>query len=245
MSYHAFAAYYDRLMEQVDYRRRAQYFNAILKQHLGAVEKPILLDLACGTGSLSVELSRLGYDVIGVDGSADMLSEAAPKGTESVLWLCQDFCSLDLYGTVDAAVCALDSLNHLTDEAALETAIGRVALFTAPGGVFVFDVNTPYKHREVLGQNTFVYDLGDLYCVWQNTTDETLLTEITLDFFVREESLYARDGESFCERGYEHETLAGILDRAGFELLAVYAGDTFEPVGETTQRAVYVARRRG
>ena len=120
-----------------------------------------------------------------------------------------------------------------------------MALFTAPGGVFVFDVNTPYKHREILGQNTFVYDLGDLYCVWQNATDDTLLTEITLDFFVREKTLYAREGESFCERGYSHDTLAGILDRAGFELLAVYAGDTFDPVGETTQRAVYVARRRG
>lgn len=132
MPYHAFAAYYDRLMEQVDYRRRAQYFDSVIRQHLSVAEKPILLDLACGTGSLSVELSRLGYDVIGVDGSADMLSEAASKGAGEILWLCQDFSSLDLYGTVDAAVCALDSLNHITDETALEAAIGRVALFTAP-----------------------------------------------------------------------------------------------------------------
>ena len=139
MPYHAFAAYYDRLMEQVDYRRRAQYFDSVIRQHLSVAEKPILLDLACGTGSLSVELSRLGYDVIGVDGSADMLSEAASKGAGEILWLCQDFSSLDLYGTVDAAVCALDSLNHITDETALEAAIGRVALFTvrAAGGYLV------------------------------------------------------------------------------------------------------------
>ena len=88
MPYHAFAAYYDRLMEQVDYRRRAQYFDSVIRQHLSVAEKPILLDLACGTGSLSVELSRLGYDVIGVDGSADMLSEAASKGAGEILWLC-------------------------------------------------------------------------------------------------------------------------------------------------------------
>lgn len=208
-------------------------------------EKPILLDLACGTGSLSVELSRLGYDVIGVDGSADMLSEAASKGAGEILWLCQDFSSLDLYGHGGrGGLRARQPQPHHRRDGA-RGRDRRVALFTAPGGVFVFDVNTPYKHREILGQNTFVYDLGDLYCVWQNATDDTLLTEITLDFFVREKTLYAREGESFCERGYSHDTLAGILDRAGFELLAVYAGDTFDPVGETTQRAVYAARRRG
>ena len=186
MAYQAFASYYDRLIgNEVDYRARARYFDALIRRYADTPEQNLLLDLACGTGSLSVELSAIGYDVIGVDASAEMLAEAAAKGRGKILFLCQAFDTLDLYGTVGAVVCALDSLNHITDAAALEAAFARVALFTAPGGVFVFDVNTPYKHREILADNTFVYDLGDLFCVWQNTTDASLQTEIALDFFLR------------------------------------------------------------
>ena len=164
MAYQAFASYYDRLIgNEVDYRARARYFDALIRRYADTPEQNLLLDLACGTGSLSVELSAIGYDVIGVDASAEMLAEAAAKGRGKILFLCQAFDTLDLYGTVGAVVCALDSLNHITDAAALEAAFARVALFTAPGGVFVFDVNTPYKHREILADNTFVYDLGDLF----------------------------------------------------------------------------------
>lgn len=245
MAYQTFAAYYDRLMgDEVDYRARARYFDALIRRYADTPEQKLLLDLACGTGSLSVELCALGYDVIGVDASADMLAEAAAKGRGKILFLCQTFDTLDLYGTVGAAVCALDSLNHITDAVALQAAFARVALFTAPGGVFVFDVNTPYKHRQILADNTFVYDLDDLFCVWQNTTDESLLTEITLDFFVRSGAHYTRESERFCERAYAHETLVELLERTGFDLCAVYAGDTFDPPGETAQRAVYIAKRR-
>ena len=245
MPYSVFATYYDRLTEEVHYRERAQYFDTIIRQHLDVTDETILLDLACGTGSLSVELSALGYDVIGVDGSADMLSEAVSKPSERpILWLCQDFGALDLYGTIDVAVCALDSLNHITDPELLRTAFQRVALFTGPGGLFIFDVNTPYKHREVLGNQTFVYDLDDLYCVWQNTTDEDLRTEISLDFFIRRGRTYTRESEQFAERAWPHEQLSELLDQMGYDLLAVYAGDSFRPVGECDQRAVYVARRR-
>lgn len=247
MSYSgAFAAFYDRLTKEIDYGRRAQYFDKIIRQHLAVTGETILLDLACGTGSLSVRLSGLGYDVIGVDGSADMLSEAVSKdsGGRRILYLCQPMDRLDLFGTVDAAVCALDSVNHITDPILLEKAFSRVSLFTVPGGLFIFDVNTEYKHRRILGGNTFVYDLDDIYCVWQNTTDEMLLTEISLDFFVRRGKSYFRESERFFERAYPHGQLCGLLDKTGYELLAVYAGDTFEPVEETTQRAVYVARKK-
>ena len=244
MAYTSFAAYYDRLTGEIDYRRRARYFDSLIRRRLPVDESTILLDLACGTGSLSREFARLGYDVIGVDGSEEMLSEAFCKNAGGrVLYLCQDLCALDLYGTVDVTVCALDSLNHLTELETLERAVGRVSLFTAPGGLFLFDVNTPYKHREVLGQNTFVYDLDDLFCVWQNATDEHLLTEITLDFFVRRGKTYTRESERFFERGYTRRELEGVLERAGFTLLAVYAGDTEEPLGETDQRAVYLAQK--
>lgn len=208
-------------------------------------EKPILLDLACGTGSLSVELSRLGYDVIGVDGSADMLSEAASKGAGEILWLCQDFSSLDLYGTVDAAVARSTASTTSPTRRRSRPRSGGGPLHRA-GGVFVFDVNTPYKHREILGQNTFALRPRGASTAYGRTPPTTPCSPRSRSTFSygRKPSTRGR-GESFCERGYSHDTLAGILDRAGFELLAVYAGDTFDPVGETTQRAVYAARRRG
>ena len=245
MAYQTFAAYYDRLTEEIDYAKRAAYFDQLIRKYLAVDEKTILLDLACGTGSLSVELCRLGYDVIGVDGSAEMLCEAYGKQSERpILYLCQPMDRLDLYGTVDITICALDSLNHLADPDQLERTIKRVALFTAPGGLFLFDVNTPYKHREILGNQTFVYDLDDLYCVWQNTTDENLVTEISLDFFVRQGDCYFRESEHFLERCYSREYLAEELEKVGFRLLGVYRGDALEPLGEKDQRAVFLAQKR-
>lgn len=243
-SYHTFAAYYDRLTQEVDYPRRAAYFDQLIRQYLTVDESTILLDLACGTGSLSVEFAQLGYDVIGVDASYDMLSEAQQKpSVRPVLYLCQPLQKLDLFGTVDVAVCALDSLNHITNPRELERALGRVSLFTIPGGLLLFDVNTPYKHREVLGNHTFVYDLDDLYCVWQNTTDQQLLTEISLDFFVRQQGVYHRESEHFFERCYPQEQLEEMLERTGYQLLAVYGADTQRPLEENDQRAVYLARK--
>ncbi|MCI8650158.1 MAG: class I SAM-dependent methyltransferase [Anaerotruncus sp.] len=240
----AFAAYYDRLTGEIDYPARARYFDRLIRQRLAVNRQTILLDLACGTGSLTCELARLGYDMIGVDGSSEMLSEAlAKKQKERVLFLCQPMEQLDLYGTIDAAVCALDSLNHITSPQVLEQVFQRVSLFTVPGGVFVFDTNTPYKHRELLGNHTYVYDLEDVYCVWQNTTDEALRTEITLDFFVRDEDVYYREEEQFFEQCYTQTQLEEILKRTGFALEAVYAGDTERPLEQQDQRAVYVARK--
>lgn len=247
MSYHVFAAYYDQLMKEVDYRQRAQYFNEIIRQHIEVTDKTILLDLACGTGNLSTELCGLGYDVIGVDASPDMLSEAMSKnmGIKRILYLCQDSAELDLYGTIDVTVCALDSLNHITDPEKLKNTFEKVSLFTAPGGLFLFDVNTEYKHREVLGNQTFVYDLDDLFCVWQNSTDENLLTEISLDFFVQQgNNTYERQSERFFERAWTQKHLCDLLELTEFELLAIYEGDTFQPVHEKSQRAVIVARKK-
>ena len=247
MSYGIFAFYYDRLTENIDYKARAEYFNQIIRQYITVTPQTILLDLACGTGSLTVELAKLGYDMIGVDASEDMLSEAMSKScmTKKILYLCQDFTHLDLYGTIDAAVCALDSINHMTDLAQVKKTFSLVSLFTLPGGVFVFDVNTEYKQRVVLGENAYVYDLEDVYCVWQNRWNEkSLTTQIDLDFFIPQGKLYSRQQESFSERVYTHEELCCALEEARFELLAVYEGDTFSPLKKTSQRAVYVARRK-
>ncbi len=244
VSYNEFAPFYDRFIKPVDYRARAKYFHSIIQNYIGE-QQNLLLDLACGTGSLSIELSKLGYDVIAVDGSAQMLSVAQQKmydSGERILFLNQRMETLDLYGTISACVCALDSLNHITDIKALKRAVSRVSLFLEPGGVFVFDMNTPYKHRQLLADNCYVYEQGDTVCVWRNRTDEKLLTEITLDFFTeQEDGSYIRTGESFCERAYSAEVMTDILNECGLRLEAIYAADSFEPVREDTDRYIFVA----
>lgn len=241
-----FAAWYDRLTGEIDYPKRARYFSRLAHRYMQIDEQTILLDLACGTGSLSVEFCALGYDVIGVDASAEMLSEAMSKGNtqKRILYLCQRVEQLDLYGTIDIAVCALDSLNHITDPQILKKAIERVSLFTVPGGLFLFDVNTEYKHRDILANHTFVYDLDGLYCVWQNSTDSSLLTTISLDFFEQVDGVYYRSEEQFAERAYSDSFLRQTLDEAGYDLLGVFAEDSLEPPASDTQRAVYVAQKR-
>lgn len=241
MAYAYFANHYDRLTGNVSYIDRARYFDTIIKQHTDHVE--LLLDLACGTGSLSAELVNLGYDVIGVDSSAEMLSFAAPK-VPTALFLCQDMTSLNLYGTIDVTICALDSLNHITDEHALQQAFNRVAMFTAPEGLFIFDVNSVYKHREILGCNTFFYENDDCCCVWQNEyTEHHHIVNIDLDFFVKDGEHYFRESECFSERAYTPNEMDAFIKTAGLETIAVYGDDTFNDPTNTTQRLIYVTRK--
>ena len=172
-NYTAFAEFYDQLTDNVDYKKRAEYFCKLLERHGHTMG--LTLDLACGTGSLTIELAKRGVDVYGIDASPSMLTIAQEKAAEAntpILFLCQRMEELDLFGTIDTVVCTLDSINHLTEEKDILQAFQRVALFLDPNGYFVFDVNTPYKHRHVLENNTFLYDTENVYCVWQNTLDE-------------------------------------------------------------------------
>lgn len=239
-----FARFYDRLTFNVDYPARAAYFDRLIRRRT-ARPVEILLDLGCGTGSLAAALSGLGYDLICADASAGMLSVAASKAYSGKppLFLRQPMEELDLYGTVDACVCALDTVNHLDGVGALEQAFGRVSLFLAPGGVFIFDVNTAYKHRRVLADNAYVYETPEVYCVWRNHCRENGDVEITLDFFTQEEGSYTRNTECFVERLFSPAQLENALKKAGLTLLEVLEGDTQHPPGETAQRAVYVAQK--
>ena len=249
--YGDFAYYYDLLTGNVDYESRCDYIGSLLAEN--GIGKGILLDLACGTGTVSLLMSEKGYDVIGVDASEEMLSQAQEKKMESgadIIFLCQKMEELDLFGTINAAVSTLDSLNHVTDEEKLREIFRRVSLFMEDEGIFVFDVNTPYKHREVLGDNTFVYDMDDVYCVWQNSTDENLLTQVSLDIFERdteceEDDVYYRYSEEFCERGYPLDKIGEHLADNKFEVLAVYEEMTKDPVSDKTERAVFVAKKHG
>ncbi|MBQ9956517.1 MAG: class I SAM-dependent methyltransferase [Ruminococcus sp.] len=245
--YSVFARYYDDLTANIDYKKRAEYFHAIIKKFKTTKEN-ILLDLACGTGSISEQMARLGYDVIGVDYSEEMLGIAIEKKFDSGLsiqYLCQDMRTIDMFGTVDVTICALDSINHLSSADDVKKVFQRVSLFAEPQGLFIFDVNTLYKHREILADNTFTYETDNVYCIWENTlnrnTDEV---KINLEFFELEANgLYSRSSESFSEKAYSTELLDEMLCDCGFEILAKYGDDSFAPPENTTKRIVYVARK--
>ncbi len=244
-SYISFARFYDGLMEDADYKKRCAYLLELAKRHKH--DMGLTLDLACGTGSLTRELCKNGIDVYGVDASAEMLSEAMQRTAEEgldILYLRQKMQNLDLYGTVNTCVCTLDSINHLTDIEDVRKAFDRVGLFMDNNGLFVFDVNTVYKHRKVLADNTFVIENENVYCVWQNSIEDDDVVNITLDFFEEENGVYYRSGESFCERAYSDELIRELLVQAGFEVEAVYGDLSFSAPADEEQRAVYVARMK-
>ncbi len=247
MAYTDFAYYYDALMGDVDYSSRADY---VLKLFEKFGEKPtLLLDVACGTGGFSAEFAGRGIEVIGTDMSQEMLSVAREKASEEdldILYLCQKAEELDLYGTVNGAVCLMDSINHITDKKALTAAFKKISLFLEPKSLFVFDVNTPYKHESILGDNTFVLEQEGIYCVWQNAYDKKRCeTQITLDFFEENEGKYIRGHEEFCERAYTVKELTGLLNKAGFKIEAVYGDKTLKPPKESCDRVFFVCRKKG
>lgn len=242
----SFARYYDALTADVDYRGHGALLKSLAEQYGGRFR--LVLDLACGTGSLAVALSRLGAEVIGVDGSQEMLAQAVAKSDEqtpNILYLCQEMEKLDLFGTVDTTLCTLDSLNHLPGRESLRRVFRRVRLFTEPGGLFIFDMNTPYKHQFVLGNNTFVRETEGLYCVWQNTfLPKNNCVKIELDLFVRgKDGRYARFQESFREYAYPTEDIRALLEEEGFRLLGLRGDYIDAPPGPDEQRVLYIARR--
>ena len=247
MSYGVFSEFYDALTANVSYDTVSQVLSSLLTRY--GKSRGLLLDLACGTGSVSVRLAKKGYEVIGVDLSPEMLSEAQNKAYsagQNILFLCQDMTALDLYGTVDAAVCTLDGLCHLPDEESVQAALRKVSLFMNPGGVFLFDVNSVYKHRAVLGNNTFVYDTDDVYCVWQNTLlSDGVTVQMDLDFFepVSDTGDYVRQSERFTERAYPKETLEAMLKKAGFTVLDVFDGYSEKHAHDTSERLLFAVRK--
>lgn len=245
MSYSSFARYYDSLTRNVDYAGHAEYLCSIL-EHLKH-KAGLTLDLACGTGSLTLELAKRGVDVYGLDASPEMLSVAQQKAMRAglnILFVCQKMQQMDLYGTVDTAVCMLDSVNHITSSKDLQESFKRISLFLNSGGYFIFDANTVYKHRNVLAHNVYVYDMEDVYCVWQNACEpRSSRVAITLDFFERSGRTYSRSSESFYERAYETESMKTMLEKAGLQTEAVWKDMTFDQPDADTERIVVVARK--
>lgn len=245
-SYSVFSQYYDELTSNVEYPKRADYLISLMER-LG--HRPgLTLDLACGTGSLTLELFRRGLDIYGVDASVEMLSEARVKCADAgadILFLCQKMQSLDLYGTVNTVICSLDSVNHLQGRGEMQKAFDRVSFFMDPGGYFFFDLNTLYKHEKILGNNTFVYDMEHVYCVWQNRyLSGSGKVDIHLDFFEKDGKAYYRNSEHFSEYAYPLEEVLEMLQKAGFGNIQLFEEMTFQPPKNTSQRLVFAAQKQ-
>ncbi len=249
--YDAIARVYDQLNRDLDYGAWADFFETCFERYLP--ERPeLVLDLACGTGRMTRELAARGYDMIGVDGSADMLSEAYEKemteGAKPILYLCQDMRELELFGTVGAAVCCLDSLNYLLEEKDLKKVFSLVHNYLDPNGLFLFDVNTPYKFERIYGDNAYVLEDEDdgraVFCGWQNQYDEKSgVCDFYLSVFEeQEDGSYLRADEHQRERCYCADTLQSALSESGFEILGIYADFAFGNPEATAQRWYFVAR---
>ena len=247
MSYDIFSSVYDILTENVEYERISNKICSLL--HKNGVDRGLLLDLGCGTGTLSFLLEQRGFDIIGVDASEDMLSVANEKKYEdnsSALFLCQKAEELDLFGTIQCAVSTLDTFNHIGNIEKIEKAISLVSLFMDMNGIFIFDMNTPYKHTKILGNNTFVYDMDEVYCVWQNSYDKASeKTDIDLDFFIKNEDddCFERYSESFSEYVYDINEIINIIKKCGFTLLATTDDYSDNPVCDTTERITFICKK--
>ena len=244
-SYDFLAGCYDRLTYDVDYAAWADY----IEKHFARRGLPgkTVLDLACGTGSLTRELALRGYEMIGVDLSPEMLSEAAEKnrdaGPIAPIFLCQSMDKLDLYGTIDACVCCLDSVNYVTEPETLQKAFERVHLFLEPKtGLFVFDVNTPEKFARMDG-NSYVREDEGVFCVWQAAVEDGLCA-YQFDIFERDGDAWTRAQETHEERIYTVRELTAMLEKAGFSEIKTYGDQSFAPVRGGEDRIYFTARKR-
>ena len=243
--YGEFAEVYDLLTENVPYDDIAEYYNSIIEK-FGA-SGDLMLDMGCGTGNLTMRLAERGYDIIASDASAQMLTIASSKMCDkSIHYICQSMTETDLYGAVDIVVSTLDSINHLDSAEDIQLCFNRTAANMNVGGLFLFDVNTIYKHRHVPAQNTFVYDVDGVYCVWQNEyspEDDSVGIELDL-FYENEDGSYDRGYESFREIALSQEQMTAMLQVAGFEVLDVYEYLTLEQPEEDSEKLMFVARKK-
>ena len=243
-AYHALAASYDRLTNDVDYEATVEFYMEILRRE--AVKPRTVVDLACGTGSVSAILARKGYEVIGVDLSEEMLTEAQQKVQDMdhpPRFICQNLRDLYLPRGVDLAVCALDSLDYITNPDDCAEAIRRTYKVLNPGGIFIFDVNTPEKLRAMDGQ-VFLDEDDDVYCVWRGEFDEdTNICTYAMDLFQRSGTVWNRSYEEHQEYAYTPAQLTAYLKEAGFTHIEVYADRKFEEPGAGEQRIYFKARK--
>ena len=243
-AYHNLASSYDRLTNDVDYGAIVAFYHQILQRE--KVVPKTAVDLACGTGSVALLLAEKGYGVIGVDMSEEMLTVAFQRAMEQQqqpVFICQKLQQLHLPRAVDMAVCALDGLDYILDPADCQMAIQRVYKALNPGGIFIFDVNTPEKLRAMDGQ-VFLDEDEDVYCVWRGEFDQdTNICSYGMDLFQRSGNVWHRSFEEHQEYAYGVEELRKYLKDAGFTHIRVYADGKLEAPGAGEQRVYFSARK--
>lgn len=242
MGYQHIAGCYDVFTADIDYGKWADYLESLF-HHFHKSPK-LVLDLCCGTGNLTAELSARGYDMIGVDLSEEMLNEASAKNQDGrILYLCQDMTEFELYGTVDAVICTLDAVNCLLERSQLLRCFQLVKLYLNPGGLFLFDIHTRYKFESVLRDNTFYYQSDRTDCVWENDYHpQSRICDFYLTFYEKRPSgLYAKSEDHIRERAYSERQIKSCLAEAGLEVLGEFDELSQEPPRPDSQRIFFAA----
>lgn len=244
-AYTGFADVYDLFMDDIPYNEWADYVTGLLKAH--DISDGLILELGCGTGTFTQLLSQAGYDMIGVDNSVEMLEVAASKkeiSGEDILYLSQDMREFELYGTVRAVVSVCDSMNYITCGQDLKQVFSLVNNYLDPGGVFIFDLKTPYYFREIMGDCVMAENRDEASYIWENTYyEEEMMNEYDLTLFIRQENGYfERVQETHLQRAYEPETVKKLLEEAGLYVEAVYGEFTGNAAAKDSQRIYFVAR---
>ncbi len=247
-AYTDFADVYDTFMDETPYEEWCEFLVHILEKY--KIPKGLVLDLGCGTGTLTELLSEKGYDMIGVDNSSQMLAIAMEKresSGENILYLLQDMREFELYGTVGAVISVCDSLNYLLEEGELVQTFKLVNNYLDPKGIFIFDFNTVYKYQEVIGDATIAEKREECSFIWENYYhEEEEINEYELTIFVKEEeSLFRKFEENHYQRGYRLEQMKRALKEAGMEFITAMDADTHEAVTETSERIYCIARESG
>lgn len=249
-AYTSFAAVYDTFMDNIPYEEWKSYLEELLKEY--GVQDGLVLDLGCGTGTMTELLAADGYDMIGVDNSEEMLEIAREKQIKSgheILYLLQDMREFELYGTVGAVFSICDSLNYITEPEELKQVFRWVNNYLDPGGIFIFDFNTEYKYREVLGNQVIAEDRDECSFIWENYYNHTsMINEYELTLFVREDeeaSLYRKYQESHFQKAYTLREMRGLLEKAGLKFVAAYDAYTKKAPMYTSERITVIAREYG
>ncbi len=253
-TYTGFARVYDTFMDNVPYGEWGEYLCGLLREY--GVNDGVVLELGCGTGNMTEILSGYGYDMIGVDNAEDMLELAVEKRMASghdILYLLQDMREFELYGTVKAVVSVCDSLNYITDPKELAEVFRLVNNYLDPGGIFLFDFNTEYKYREILGDCVIAEDRGECSFIWDNSYyEDEKINEYDLTLFIKDEEcsdergeVYRKYQETHYQRGYTVEEMQGIIGASGLEFVAAYDAFTRNAPGKKSERVCFIARESG
>ena len=247
-AYTSFARVYDTFMDNIPYEEWAVYLTGLLNEY--GVNVGLVLDLGCGTGNMTELLAKEGYDMIGVDNAEEMLEIAMEKREKSghdILYLLQDMREFELYGTVRAVVSVCDSVNYIDEEEDLTEVFRLVNNYLDPGGVFIFDFNTLYKYREILGDRTIAENREDCSFIWDNYYyEEERINEYELSIFIREkENLFRRYEETHFQRGYTLDEMIRMIKDSGLEFVTAYDAFTREAPKEDSERIYVIAREKG